>query len=168
MQGDTDRGQIRAQLLANRERYLQTLERITDEDFGRKSGNAAWTVGQLMSHLVWSFELLPQEVEKARRGKGMFNYPRIIRDPANAFLGRRAGRGQTTETLRRRYEAATEAALTSLEGVPESDFGKGAKFWGEGFYDVAALFAAQAEHLDEHVPDIEKAIRVVQPAIPQG
>jgi quercetin dioxygenase-like cupin family protein len=153
-----DRDALRDRLTASREAFLSVLGELSDDDLRRPSGNSAWTVGAILTHLVWSLELLPREVAKARKGKGMYNFPRVIRDPLNTIVTRRGGRGQTLETLRRRYEAAYHAALLTLNGIGNEEFGLGARFWGEGFFDIASLYAAQAEHFSEHGDDMHPAV----------
>ena len=42
------------------------------------------------------------------------------------------------------------AAIQALEAVPDSDWERGANFYGEGFHTVADLFQVPAKHLAEH------------------
>lgn len=153
-----DRHLIRAELVATQAAYLVLLDEIAEQDLRRQSGNPAWTVGEVLTHLTSALELLPREVARARQGKGMYNFPPFLRDPLNALLTRRAGRGQTLQTLRRRYSAATESAMRTLDSVRDDEFSLGANFWGEGFRDIAGLFAAQTDHLTEHGGDIRLAM----------
>jgi Mycothiol maleylpyruvate isomerase N-terminal domain len=104
------------------------LDGLSEDDLRRPSGNPTWTVGGVLSHLVWSLELLPREVASARKGKGMFNFPPLVRDWLNAQLTRLGARGQTLQTLRRRYDAAFAAALATLDGVSDDEFQLGARF----------------------------------------
>lgn len=94
----------------------------------------------------------------ARRGRGMYNFPKAIRDPLNALLTKHGGRGQTLETVRQRYEAAYAAAVDALEAVDDQTLSAGANFWGEGFFDIAGLYSAQADHLAEHADDVRLAV----------
>ena len=87
----------------------------------------------------------------------MFNFPPVLRDALNAWGARLAARGQTLESLRRRYDAAFTAALATLEGLHDDELRLGAHFWSEGFRDVAGLYAAQVGHLAEHGDDIHRA-----------
>ena len=153
-----DREQSREHLTATRARFLGLLEGLTDADLRRPSGNSAWTIGGVLTHLVWSLELLPREVAAARNGKGMYNFPAVLRDALNLWLTRLNARGQTLESLRRRYETACAAALDTLDGVRDDEFQLGARFWSEGCRDVAGLYAAQVDHLAEHSEDIPHAI----------
>src|SRR5579884_2596413 len=109
-----DRAAIREHLRAARAGFHTLLDGLTDADLRRPSGNPAWTVGAVLTHLVWSLELLPREVASVRKGQGMFNFPQTLRDLLNAQGTRLAARGQTLQSLRRRYDAAADAALATL------------------------------------------------------
>lgn len=156
-----DRETLRTQILAAQTGFHSAINGLTDSDLSNPTRNPAWTVGAILVHLVSSLEMVPREVEHARRYKGMYNMPRFIRDRGNAILTRRAARGQTVDSLRRRYDAAVTSALATLDAVPDDEFGRGADFWGEGFRDVASLFAAAGEHLSEHGPDLD-GVRVAR------
>ncbi len=153
-----DRHAIRDRLISTQAAFHALLEGLTEDDLRRPSRNPAWTVGAVMTHLVWSLELLPREVASARQGKGMFNFPPIVRDWLNAQLTRLGGRGQTRHTLRRRYDAALAAALATLDGVRDDEFQLGARFWSEGFRDIAGLYAGPADHLAEHGDDVRQVV----------
>ena len=153
-----ERETIRAELAATRAAFHHLLDGLTDDDLRRRSGNPAWTVGAVLAHLVSSLALLPREVAAARRGKGMYNFPPFLRDRLNATATRLGGHGQTVQRLRRRYDAAYEAALRTLDGVRDDEFGRGARFWSEGFRDIAGLYRAQAHHLAEHGDDVRRVL----------
>lgn len=148
------REEIRAELSATRAAFHELLNGLSAADWRRKTSNPAWTVGNLLHHLVWSLEMLPREVASARRGKGMFNLPPAVRDPLSAAYMRLGTRGQSLPTIRRRYDAALAAALRALDEVRDDEWRRGAPFWGEGFIDIEGLFRAQARHLAEHRQDI--------------
>ena len=144
-----DRGQVRAELEAARE----TFHRLVAEAGPRwheKSATTAWTVGEVLVHLTWALEYLPREVEAARKGKGMFNMPQWLADPASYWIIRRQARKSGPAAILRRYDAAMDATLAALGTVPDSDWGRGARFYGHGFYSVADLFATPGQHLAEH------------------
>lgn len=145
-----DRTKLRADLEATRAAFHRLLDAAAGERWHAKSATGAWTVGEVLVHLTWALEQLPQEVAMARRGKGMFNMPKWIADPGSFWIIRRQARKSDPQSLRRRYDAAMAAVLAALEAVPDSDWGLGARFYGHGFYTVADLFATPAEHLAEH------------------
>jgi uncharacterized protein (TIGR03083 family) len=149
---------IHEHLAAARAGFHALLDGLTDADLRRPSGNPAWTVGAVLTHLVWSLELLPREVASARAGKGMFNLPPVLRDVLNAWATRLAARGQTLATLRQRYDAAHAAALALLDSLGDDELQLGARFWSEGFRDIAGLYAAQVDHLAEHGDDVRRAL----------
>jgi hypothetical protein len=150
----SQRQAIREQLASTRASFHALLDGLTDDDLRCRSGNLAWTVGAVLTHVVWSLELLPREVASAREGKGMFNMPPLLRDVLNAWATRLAGRGQTLASLRQRYDAAYAAALATLDGIHDDEFQLGAHFWSEGFRDIAGLYAGQVDHLAEHGDDV--------------
>ncbi len=90
----------------------------------------------------------------ARQGKGMFNMPKWIADPGSFWMIRWQARKAGPESVRRRYDAAMDAALAALEAVPDSDWELGAPFYGHGFHTVARLFQVPAEHLAEHTAPV--------------
>jgi hypothetical protein len=149
---------MRECLAATQADFHDLLDRLTDTDLRRQSDNPAWTVGAVLTHLTWSLEQLPREVASARKGKGMYNMPRPLRDWLSAMAARLTARGQTLDSLRHRYDIAIDAALETLEGVGDNEFGLGARFWSEGFRDIAGLYAAQVDHLAEHGDDIRRAV----------
>ena len=148
--GVVDRAQLRADLEATRMAFHRLLDDAAGARWHQKSATCAWTVGEVLVHLTWALEQLPQEVTAARRGKGMFNMPKWIADPGSFWIIRRQARKSDPATLRRRYDTAMDAVLAALETVPDSDWGLGARFYGERFYTVADLFATPGRHLVEH------------------
>ncbi len=146
----SDRDALRASLESTRTAFHRLLEPMTDTLWRSKSPVCEWTVGEVLVHLTWALEQLPKEVEMARQGKGMFNLPKWIANPGSYWLTRWEARNVDAESLRPRYDAAMDAAIAALETVPNSDWGLGARFYGEGFYTVAGLFATPAQHLAEH------------------
>jgi hypothetical protein len=154
----------RAELAAMQAAVQQLLAAVSDADWRRRSANPAWTVGEVLAHLTWSLEQLPREVERARRGRGMYNLPPILLGPLNVLATRLYARRHTRQTIARRYDAAYAAALRTLEGVGDNEWRCGAPFWGEGFHDIEALFRAPARHLAEHAGDIW----AVLPGAPAG
>jgi hypothetical protein len=153
-----DRQAVRERLTATRVGFHALLDGFTDDDLRRPSANPAWSVGAVLSHLVWSLELLSREVASARKGKGMFNLPPLLRDWLNMQLTRFGARGQTLSTLRRRYDAAFTAALATLDEVRDGEFDLGAQFWSKGFRDIAGLFQAQVDHFAEHGDDVRRVV----------
>src|SRR5919206_8467 len=83
---------------------------------------------------------------------------RMRRRVAFAWAARLAARGQTLATLQQRYDAAFATALALLDSLGDDELGLGARFWSEGFRDIAGLYAAQAAHLAEHGDEVRCAV----------
>ncbi len=120
-----DRAQVRRELEATRPRFTGCWQRRSRR-WHAKSATCAWTVGEVLVHLTWALEYLPQEVARARQGKGMFNLPEWLAAPASFWIIRRQARKCDPATLARRYDAAMAATLAALATVPDSDWGLGA------------------------------------------
>lgn len=162
--GSSCRAEVHSELAATQAAVQQLLASVSAADWRRRSANPAWTVGEVLAHLTWSLEQVPREVERARRGRGMYNLPPILFGPLNMLAVRLVARRYTRQTISRQYDAAYAAALRSLDGVRDDEWRRGAPFYGEGFKDIEALFRGQARHLAEHAPDVW----AVLPRAPQG
>jgi hypothetical protein len=160
----TYRLDLQAELAATRAAVQRILAGMSDADWRRRSANPTWTVGQVLTHLTWSLEHVPREVEGARKGRGMYNLPPILFGPLNMLATRLVARRYTRQTLAQHYDAAYAAALRTLEGVGDDEWRRGAHFFGEGFKDIEELFRGQARHLAEHGRDIW----AVLPWAPEG
>ena len=155
---------VQAELAATRDAAHQILASLSDADWRRRSANPGWTIGEVLTHLTWSLEHVPREVERARIGRGMYNLPPLLAGPLNMLAMRLLARRRTLQTIALRYDAAYAAAVRTLEGVGDDEWRLGAHFFGEGFKDIEALFRGQSLHLAVHARDI----RAVLPRAPEG
>lgn len=151
-----DRDAIRNELMDTRTAFHQLLDSLSPADWKRRSGNAAWTVGQLMWHLAWGAGFIPTGVENAKKGRG-FNPPAFIADRLNVLATRWGSRKATPRTVAPKYDAAHAKILAALDGVQHDEWTKGARNFGE-YMTIEALFHSVAEHLDEHGRDIRRAL----------
>ena len=146
-----DRARLADGLEKTRDAFHRLVDSTSGDGWREKSPNSAWRRGEVLVHLAWALEYLPQEVEMARQGKGMFNMPRWIADPGSYWMIRWQARKSDPASVRRRYDLAMDAAMRALEAVPDGDWERGAEFYGHGFHTVAMLFEAPGQHLAEHV-----------------
>jgi DinB superfamily len=153
----TEREALRAGLEATRTTFHNLLDSVSGDRWFMKSPASAWTMAEVFAHVTWALEYLPKEIARARRGKGMFNMPKRVADPASYWFIRLTARKSTPESVRRRYDAAIDAAIKALESVPDSDWELGAEFYGEGFHTVADLFRVPAKHLAEHTAGLQSS-----------
>jgi len=146
-----DRTAIRAELESVQAAFHQLVDSLSDADWRRKSPSSDWTIGEVLVHLTWSLEYLPREVAQAALGKGMFNnLPKAIADPASLYYIRWLARKANRDNIVQRYDAAMAAVIAALDTVRDEDWGKGAKFYGEGFYSIEDLFHTPLDHFREH------------------
>ena len=147
---DSHRVALLSELEATRAAFQTLLHSVSELGWRQKSPSSAWTVGQLLVHLTWALEHLPEEVENARRGKGMFNMPKRLADPLSYWYICWIARTATRESIARRYDRAMDASIALLATIPDEDWKRGADFYGEGFHSVEDLFHTSAHHLAEH------------------
>jgi hypothetical protein len=150
------RDQIRAELEATRIEYHKLVDSLSDQDWHKKSGNPAWTIGQLLFHMTLAPRLLPSEVRLIRKRKTMpkllaflFNQPGVIvtrkgtqkrktvpRLPAllfnqlNVLITRIGARNVTRRSVGEKYDAAHAAALNALETIEEHEWSQGVHYPG--------------------------------------
>ena len=161
-----DREALRAELQAAQLDVQRWLNTLTDDQWGQKSAASAWTVAEVFDHLTFALENLPAEVASAKRGRGMFNYPKVLADPFSYWSTRWSARQATRLAIGRRYEAAMSAALEALEGVEDGEWAHGAQFYGEGYYSLADLFHTPAQHLAEHTAGLAARVATGDTASP--
>lgn len=149
-----DRETIRGELEATHTAFVTLIESLSEDDWSRPTTNPAWTVGNILHHLVSSLELVPREVRCARQGKGLYNLPIFARDKLSAWMTRWESRRQSLASVADRYDAAYLAALQTLDQIEDHEWQLGAQFWGEGFLDIEGIFRSQARHLAEHAGSI--------------
>ena len=155
--GQHSREQIRQELEETRNLFLGLASQTTHENWNNQSGNPAWTVGQVMGHVIMIFSAIPWKMERLRKGKGAPGLPKFLFDPLNAMSTRRATRKYTPDNVRSFYDDAHHKALETLDGIQEHEWELSAKFFGV-HQDTAELFHYHTKHVREHEPDIRAGI----------
>jgi hypothetical protein len=150
-----DRPALRARLEAARAGIRQLIASISEDQWDLKSGNAAWTCGQLATHLADTSGLI-MLIERARKGKG-FNLPMFLVNTVNIFRTRRNARNVTRDSLLAGFDADTERWLDLFDATSDAELPISVKVFGEQV-TVAGLFERLPGHLEEHGPDIRSAI----------
>lgn len=141
---------LRTGLEDNRRAFLALVNAIPDERWNEKSPTCEWTIGEVLVHLTWALEQLPREVESARRGKGMFNWPSRIANPLSYWFTRWLARDATRDSISDRYDRGIQMAINALDDVPDRDWDLGARFYGERIFSVAELFQTPIHHFETH------------------
>ena len=150
IQTDSRCDALRSELEATRTAFHLLLNTIAASGWDQKSPSSNWTLGQVLVHLTWALEYLPEEVEKARHGRGMFNMPKRLADTLSYWYIRWIARTSTPISIGRRYDRAMDDVIALLVSIPDGDWKLGANFYGEGFHSVDDLFHIPARHFAEH------------------
>ena len=147
---------IRAELKTTRAAYHELLNSLSPEDWEKKSGNPAWSVGQLMWHIAWGDNFAPQAVASCKRGRGL-NPPQFIGNTVNMLITRWGARRATPQSVADKYDATHTAILAVLDKVKEGEWDKGAKIFGE-FFTVESVLRSPVSHFKEHEADVLKGL----------
>ena len=151
-----DREAIRAQLEATRAGFHALVDGLQPDDWSRKSGNKAWTIGQLLSHIADNVGLSAGSIRMARQGKG-FNPPRLLRNPMNVWMTRMSARRADPESVREQYDDGHLRLLTTLDELSDDEWSNGARFLGE-YQTIEDLLHSVPAHFREHETDIRKGL----------
>jgi len=154
--GAPRREAIRAELKTTRDAYHELLDSLSAEDWSKKSGNTAWSVGQLMWHIAWGNSFAPRGVDDCKRGRG-FNPPQFITNTVNMLITRWGARRATPQSVAEKYESVHAAILSKLDEVTDDDWAKGAKMFGES-HTVESVLRSPVTHFKEHEADILKGL----------
>jgi DinB superfamily len=151
-----DKQALREEIESIRTAYHALLGSLSDDDWGRKSANPAWSVGQLMWHLGRGMEFFPETVEHCRKGRGP-NPPSFLIGPGNVLLTRFGSRGADRTSVAEKYDRAHEKLMACLDGVQDDEWDKSARIYGND-YTIASTFGEVTTHFREHEADILRGL----------
>lgn len=155
---DATRSSIRQELDETRALFVELAGLAGDEHWDRPSGNPAWTVGQVLGHIVLIFSAIPWKMDRLRKGKGAPKPPDVIFNPLNALSTRLGTRKFRPDNILAAYDDAHQQALDTLATIEPREWTLSAKFFGEQ-QDTAGLFHYHARHVREHEPDVRTGVR---------
>jgi hypothetical protein len=153
----THRDTLRDELEETRTLFMELADLTSEHNWNNQSGNPAWTVGQVMGHIVMIFSAIPWKMERLRKGKGAPGLPKLIFDPLNAISTRISTRKYTPDNIRQSYEDAHQNALATLYDIQEHEWDLAASFFGVR-QDTSELFHYHAKHVREHEPDVRAGV----------
>jgi DinB family protein len=154
-----DRTALRDRLEETRLAYHSLVEELSDEEWDSKRTATAWTVRELLSHIVDGLAHAPDAIDHARRGKPFLNLPPLLNwltHPANYWLSKWKARGQRRQTVLARYDAAHQALLNKMESIRDDEWSRGAHCYGEGYKTVLDLCVLPSRHLEEHAAQLAR------------
>ena len=148
--------QLRAEIEQARAGFHELAISLEPEDFRKKSGNSAWTVGQLMWHMSWGVQYATAGAD-ALRGKKQFAPPQGLFNLINPWLTRLGSRSATAASVTKKYDESHARIMAALETLTDEDLAKTVKPLYEEV-TVAYAFRLPCRHLEEHQADILKGL----------
>jgi len=149
-----ERAALRAQLEETRVAFHALVESLTEAQWHSKTATTAWTVCDVLTHVADGLARLPAAMAHVRQGKNYFNLPLWLRDPLNRWVATWSARGQTPESVLRRYDVAHTALLAILEGIRDDEWSRGAQCYGDGYKTVLDLCVLPKSHFQEHAAQV--------------
>lgn len=151
------RAALRADMETNRAAFHALLAALSEADLARPSANPAFSVKEIMHHMVQSLQVVPWEARAARGGHNLFAMPQRFYDVLMIPVTRLNALFQSKASLARGYDAAHTQAVQALESVPDSDWARPLQM----FYVHTTLedvFRRQAQHIAEHAAQVKAGL----------
>lgn len=155
-----DVGALKAELEATRDGYHKLVDSLSEDDWKHKSVNPAWTCGELAFHLASSTGFVRGMVDSAKGGSRfnpLYLTPRFLLDRLSVMATRMGARGQTAESLKRRYDGDLDRLIAVLDAVEPGAWQSRITVGGDE-HTMEGLFRLVPEHLAEHGEDIRKSL----------
>jgi hypothetical protein len=154
---------IRADLEATRDSYHELLDSLSDKDWQRRSGNQAWTIGQVMYHMTVAPRMLPADVRMIRKGGRAPKFLAALFDWLNIILTRWGARKHTRQTIGDAYDVAHAAALEALDTIREDEWDNGVEYpdWDpllSGFVTIERLLRYLILHFEVHAKQVRQGL----------
>ena len=156
-----DREALRAELQATHTQYRDLVAEIGEEHWRTRSGNPAWTCGQIAWHLAASPSFIAGQIEGARKGKST-NPPSFLMGmlfKASELRVKFMSRNATPQSVLADYDVGVTRMLGVLDATREDEFAVSKTNFGQT-RTIAELFHVPAEHFAEHAPEVRTGIGV--------
>ena len=152
--------EIKAELDWTYTRMMELLESIPESDYGKPTGNPAWTVGDVLFHITLGPRALALEIWMTVYMNGIFQFtmkyfPSGLFNRINASFGRQGSR-ISRQRLIRLYGKAHKSIKSMLSRVREEDLAKTVVYPEEfvselkGQITVERLFRYVKGHFEVH------------------
>ncbi len=154
------RDEIRSGLETTRVAFHDLLGSVEAEDWGKRSGNPAWTVGEVLYHLALRLQLLARSIGWVPK------LPASVFNRLTVPMIRIGARKQTQQSVAEKYDDAHYAALRLLDSIQEGEWDKGVSYpnWDsllEGYVTIERLFRHPAAHFELHSEEIRQGLQNV-------
>jgi hypothetical protein len=157
------RDEIRSELEATRERFHELVGSVAEEQWGESSGNPAWSIGEVLFHIVLRLRLFSFDVSMIRRFRWVPKMPASIFNRLTVPAIKIGARNHTGRSVAESYDKAHRVALRLLEDIQKDEWEKGAVYpnWDhllEGFVTLERLFHHPAAHFALHAEEVRKGL----------
>jgi hypothetical protein len=153
-----DKSVIRSELERTHAAYRDLIAGIPDAEWNARSGNHAFTRGQLAWHLASGLDFAAGIIEAARKGK-QTSVPAFLMPLGyriNEMRIRRRSRSATRDSVLADYARYQERLLRLLDDVTDAELGI-VKTNYAITQSVHEMFSVPVEHFAEHAPEIRSA-----------
>ena len=148
-----------------RGRFHALLDSVPESEYTRQSGNAAWTVGDVLYHVALGPRAIVLEGWMIVHARRLFqfvmrHFPSKGFNRANAWFGRREPRRLNRAGLGNAYENGHAALRSALMRMREQDFARSVVYPADleamlaGEVSVERLFRYAKDHFEAHAAQI--------------
>jgi hypothetical protein len=148
------------------------LESIPEKAYALASENPAWTIGEVLYHMIVAPRFLIKDVKMILGQNWLYRLvpiiiPRKFFDWLNKHLTRYGARTVSRGSLSVEYAKAHEAALKALTSVDDQDFEKSLYYpdWDPlltGKVNLAKLFHYIKLHFDSHSQELLSIVKNIR------
>ncbi len=158
------RDEIQSELEATRAKYRLLIGSLSDADWGRRSGNPAWKVGELLFHIALRLQLLSGDVRLVRSIGWAPKIPLFLFNWITIPVIRFGARNHTLQSVAQKYDDAHAVALRLLDTIDDEEWDKGVRFpdWDpllSGHVTIERLFRHPANHFEAHANEIRAGLK---------
>lgn len=151
-----DKAALRTELEITHTAFKALVQSIPPANWNRSSGNRAWKVRHVLSHMASSPATATGSINLIRLGKG-YNPPRLLAGLLNVIMTRMRARKATPESVLEEYAAGQERLLETIDAIEDDEWTRGARFFGKT-ETVESLIHGVSAHYREHAGDVRSRI----------
>lgn len=151
---------IHRELEDTRQRFHALLDSLDDFDLYLPSANPAWTIAEVLYHIVLGLAYVPLEVKALQLGLRTPQPSIALFDRLNPLLTRMAAQRQNRQSLAAAYDRQHACVIQALQSIKPTDWYKGRHYPSydppilDGFVHIQDLFHYPAQHLEAHQQEI--------------